>query len=399
MTIPAVHPMMPDSSHDEAAEQDFVVALKAFAARELDPLLGDLVGDIEREFAADPAGDHAAIPAAQATAASRVPLQDLRRRAESSAIYRNWVSVNRAAQELMWQTAGDCVDRQLTTLNAKAAAAPAIGSLDIDPEFVVPRYLAATDTHMMPGSYHATLGADDVRQGAVFDKAASLYSRGRQGGVMNDMRGHTVVAHVFNRFPELAPARILEMGCTVGNSLVAVAKAFPQAEVHGIDVGAGLLRYARARAALLGMPLHFSQQNAERTRFDDDSFGLVFTSAVLHETSARALPRILAECFRVLRPGGVMVHLEVPFRAETADSLSLLKADYETRYNNEPFWLGATRADFVALASGAGFVDAATGYQDAAHGAPSRAQRLEFGGANKGVYRSWYVASARKPLA
>jgi SAM-dependent methyltransferase len=97
------------------------------------------------------------------------------------------------------------------------------------------------------------------------------------------------------------------MGCAIGNSTLEWKRAYPKAEVHGIDVGSGLLRYARARAALLGMPLHFSQQNAERTRFDDDSFDLVFTSAVLHETSARALPRILAECFRVLRPGGVLV--------------------------------------------------------------------------------------------
>jgi len=393
MTSATVHQMMADSTHDEAAEQDFVVALKAFAAREMDPLLGQLVSGIERD------GGERTGAGELESGNARLPLRDLRRRAEASSIYRNWVSVNRTAQELMWQTAGDCVDRQLNALNERAATAPTLGSLETDPSFEVPRYLAATDTHMMPGSYYADFGADDVRQGAVFDKAASLYSRGRQGGVMNDMRGHTVVAHVFNRFPTLAPARILEMGCTVGNSLIAVARAFPEAEVHGIDVGAGLLRYARARAAFIGVPLHFSQQSAERTRFDDNSFDLVFSSAVLHETSARALPRIVAECFRVLRPGGVMVHLEVPFRAETADALALLKADYETRYNNEPFWLGATRADFVALAAQAGFAEAAAGYQDAAHGPPPRDPPLAFGGANKGVYRSWYVASARKPVA
>jgi ubiquinone/menaquinone biosynthesis C-methylase UbiE len=213
---------------------------------------------------------------------------------------------------------------------------------------------------------------------------------------MNDMRGNTVVAHVFSRYPQLQPKRILEMGCTVGNSLVAVQKAFPEAEVHGIDVGAGLLRYAHARAALLGMPLHFSQQSAEETDFADGSFDLIFSSAVLHETSARAVKRIFAECHRLLRPGGVMVHLEVPFRAEHADSFDMLRADYETRYNNEPFWIGAVSADLAALARAAGFQDGAAGYQDAAMGAPRRDQRLEFGGANKGVYRSWYVVSGMK---
>ncbi len=382
MTLSVAHTMMPISDHDETAEQDFVVALKTFTAREMDPLLAKLASRLEGEIVAEPA--------------ARAPLSELRRRATLTALYRNWISVSRSAQELMWQTVGDCVDRQLSELNAKAARAPMLGSVDIDPSFKLPRYLAAADTHMMPGGYHVDLGEGDVRQGAVFDKAASLYSRGRQGGAMNDMRGHTVAAHVCARFPQFRPVRILELGCTVGNSLVAVAQAFPEAEVHGIDVGAGLLRYARARAASLGITLHLSQQSAESTNYPDGAFDFIFSSAMLHETSARALPRILRECHRLLRPNGVMAHLEVPFRQDTADAASLLKADYESRYNNEPFWLGATAIDFQAVARGIGFVDAEAGYQDAAFGPPSRERPLDFGGVNKGVYRSWYVFSARK---
>jgi len=294
----------------------------------------------------------------------------------------------RSAQELMWQAAGKCVDRQQDELNAIAEAAPA---------FIVPRYLAAADTHMMPGSYYYDPAEGGVRQGALFDKAASLYSQGRQGGQSNDMRGLTIVAHVYERFGDLAPDRILEMGCAVGNSLVAVARAFPPAEVHGIDVGASLLRYAHARAAHLGVPLHFRQADAEQTGYPDEHFDLVFSSAVLHETSAKALPRIIDECYRILRPGGVMVHLEVPLRAEDATAFDLVRADFETRYNNEPFWLGAVSADLAGRASRAGFSDVAAGFQDAAMGPPARDVSGGFPTANKGVYRSWYVASARKP--
>ncbi len=385
MAANRVHPIMPTSTHDEVAEQHFVVALKAFITAEMDPALRKVTAEAEREIGAAEGG--------------KASLQQLRARVSARPLYRNWISAMRAAQELMWQAAGDCVDRQLGSLDEIAKAAPAIGSVRTNPEFKVPRYLAATDTHMMPGSYHVDPTPTDVRQGAVFDKAASLYSLGRQGGQMNDMRGNTVIAHVFSRYPQLQPKRILEMGCTVGNSLVAVQKAFPEAEVHGIDVGAGLLRYAHARAALLGVPLHFSQQSAEETDFADNSFDLIFSSAVLHETSARAVKRIFAECHRLLRPGGVMVHLEVPFRAENADAFDLLRADYETRYNNEPFWIGAVSADLAALARAAGFQDAAAGYQDAAMGPPRRDQRLEFGGSNKGVYRSWYIVSGQKVSA
>jgi ubiquinone/menaquinone biosynthesis C-methylase UbiE len=378
--------MMPTSNHDELAEQRFVVALKGYLFAELEPPLQALT----RETAAS----------LEADTGAKATLQDVRRRLAQRPLYQNWVSGMRAAQELMWQAAGDCVDRQESRLEELAAAAPAVGTLRTDPEFKVPRYLAATDTHMMPGSYHTDpTGRSDVRQGAVFDKAASLYSLGRQGGQMNDMRGNTVVAHLFERFPELEPQRILEIGCTVGNSLVAVAKTFPAAEVHGIDVGASLLRYAHARARYLEVPIHFSQQNGEQTDFPEGGFDLVYSSALLHETSAKAIRRIFAECLRVLRPGGVMIHLEVPFRAETATAFDWVRADYESRYNNEPFWMGAVSADLAELAREVGFARTAAGYQDAAFGPAKREPRTGFGGPSKGVYRSWYLVSGQKPGA
>jgi ubiquinone/menaquinone biosynthesis C-methylase UbiE len=385
MPAPRIHPMMAESNHDELAEQQFVVALKTFIATEMDPVLRRITL-AETQALSQPDG-------AQAS------LQQVRRRLERKQPYQNWVSAMRSAQELMWQAAGDCIDRQRASLDELARSAPAVGSVTTDPDFVVPRYLAATDTHMMPGSYHVDPPEGGVRQGAVFDKAASLYSLGRQGGQMNDMRGQTVVAHVFERFPDFTPQRILEMGCTIGNSLVAVAKAWPQAEVHGIDVGASLLRYAHARAARLGVALHFKQASAEDTGYPDSHFDLVFSSAVLHETSAKAVPKIIAECYRLLRPGGVMVHLEVPFRADEADMFALVRSDFETRYNNEPFWMGAVSADLAGMAKRAGFVDVAAGFQDAAFGPPQPGVKGGFPQDNKGGYKSWYVASGRKPLS
>ncbi len=385
MPATRAHSMMPVSNHDELAEQRFVVAFKSYISAQLDPAVRQLAED-----AAQAARDESGEPPS---------LTQLRPQLAKNQLYQNWVSAMRSGQELMWQSAAECVDRQQDELNAIAATAPAIGSLQLDPEFVVPRYLAAADTHMMPGSYYYDPAGGGVRQGALFDKAASLYSLGRQGGQTNDMRGQTVVAHVYERFGDLQPTRILEMGCTVGNSLVAVAGAFPQAEVHGIDVGASLLRYAHARAAHLGAALHFRQADAEQTGYPDEHFDLVFSSAVLHETSAKALPRIMEECYRILRPGGVMAHLEVPLRAEAATPFDLVRADFETRYNNEPFWLGAVSADLAGLATRAGFVDVAAGFQDAAMGPPRRDVRGGFPTANKGVYRSWYLASGRKPQA
>ncbi|WP_457825662.1 methyltransferase domain-containing protein, partial [Staphylococcus aureus] len=74
--------------------------------------------------------------------------------------------------------------------------------------------------------------------------------------------GDTTIAWIKANHPEFAPRRILDMGCAVGHSTLPYCDAWPEAEVHAIDVGAPVLRYAHARAESLGKTVHFSQQNA-----------------------------------------------------------------------------------------------------------------------------------------
>jgi ubiquinone/menaquinone biosynthesis C-methylase UbiE len=377
------HPMMPRSSHDEAARFAYVIGLKSWLMRDIEAPLRKLVDERIAPQLASTGTD--------AAAAYRAVEGSLR----AVGGYRNWQSLAVAAQEQMWRTVGDCVDRQLGELERAARDSQGTGSVRADPALQVPRYLSAVDIHRMPGGYHADRGGEDLRQGAVFDKAASIYHMGRNGGELNDVRGHTVAQHCFDRFPDLRPQRILDLGCTVGHSTVAISSYFPEAEMHGVDVGAALLRYARARAAALGRPIHFSQQNAERTDFADESFDLVVSSAVLHETSYKALPRIMQECRRLLRPGGAVIHLEVPMRFETASTWNRIRGYFEAHYNNEPFWIGAQSVDVRAALEAAGLRDVEVGYQPAARQA-QRGAAPAFTSKAGPVHAFWYMASARK---
>jgi ubiquinone/menaquinone biosynthesis C-methylase UbiE len=110
--------------------------------------------------------------------------------------------------------------------------------------------------------------------------------------------------------PDFAPAEILDLGCGVGHATLAYAAAFPGAVLHGLDCGAAMLRYGHRRAEGLGIPVHFRQGDAEHTPYPDASFDLATSHIVLHETSTRVLPAILKECHRLLRPGGVMLHID-----------------------------------------------------------------------------------------
>lgn len=377
------HPMMPKVSHDEIAEQMFVSDFKTFIGRELEPGQAKLM--------------NAKVIPEMTKAKGKAPANhiEVRGQMEKEIDYQGWATLTRTAQEMMWDSVATCVDRQLDDLVTKSDVKNPKGSLTLDPNFVVPRYIDAFDIHCMPGNYHAVTRPNDVRQGAVFDRAAAIYHMGRNGGFMNDIRGHTIVSHLFERWPDKEPQRILDIGCTVGHSTVAVAEYFPKAEVHAIDVGAGLLRYAWARAEHVGVGIHFSQQNAEQTNFPDNHFDMVVSSAMLHETSHAALPRIMAECLRILKPGGVVIHLEVPGHYSSLDTWGRIRGDFEIFYNNEPFWRGALSTDFKKLVEDAGFKDVRSGYQDATQKAVKGAAPA-YRDKSKGVHQSWFIASGVK---
>ena len=294
----------------------------------------------------------------------------------------------------MWDAIRTSIARQADELNERADIKNPKGSLRVNPDFEPPKYLSASDTHMMPGGYTANLDDGNALQGALMDRGGAVYMLGRAGGLMNDGRGQTAMSHVLERFPDLAPKRILDMGCGVGASTLPAAQCFPDAEVHGIDVGASVLRYAHARAEHLGLGVHFSQQNAEHTDFEDESFDLVYSCAMIHESSNSAVPNITREMYRLLKPGGVAVHLEVPMRYEDLDIWGHLICDYETRYNNEPFWSGAMKADLPGEFKKAGFKNVAGGFQAVVRKAePGKGG---FGEQNLGVFRCWSAASGQK---
>ena len=113
---------------------------------------------------------------------------------------------------------------------------------------------------------------------------------------------------------------------------------------------------------------------------------------MLHETSAKALPNIFRECHRLLRPGGVMAHLEVPVRYKDMDYCDQVMRDWQTYYNDEPFWGQVCSTALASLAKSSGFGDIEEGYQ------PTPATRgLREAGFTTTPHQSggwWYVMSA-----
>jgi len=307
-------------------------------------------------------------PAMEATGPVAERRAALREKLEQHPYYRGWSSMLLASQDLMWRMVGQSVapDSERMRERLKTLGNEAHGSVTVNPDLVGPDYIVRADVHRMPGGYMGVGGDDDMQAGALYDLGGAIYQLGignKAGGLLNDSRGRTLVAHLRTRFPDLAPRCILDMGCGVGHNTVPLAAAFPDARVTGIDVGAPLLRYAHLRAEGLGHAVHFVQDNAEHTKFEDGSFDLVVSQIMLHETSSAAAARIIAESRRLLRPGGVAVHLEVPLRAEEGDDFDQVMWLWEQHYNAEPNISGVMDDDLAGMARTACFSDVMLGYQ------------------------------------
>ena len=379
------HAILPEPKHDELARQQFVRSFKEHLVAHVHP------------------GNRLAYEHRVKPAFVRENGQEPDNRFEIRDVmtldphYRMFSALLRTSQEMMWSASQKPVQRELQALAEKAKSTQvAGGSLRLDPGLEIPRYHRAVDIHCQPGGYHTEVTADDVAPGAVYDRAVFIYAMGQMGPDNADM-GASAVAWIKENHPGFNPARILDMGCAVGHSTVPYAQGWPDAEVHAVDVAAPMLRYAHARAESLGETIHFSQQNAERTDFADASFDLVVSHILLHETSEKAIRRVIAECHRLLRPGGLMVHAETP-PYKNLEAFDAFMLDWDTRNNNEPFWGRSHDIDYVELSGKAGF-DPETVFEVMAPSAYQIAQARRskvFQGGDFGGGGLWFLYGAEK---
>lgn len=352
----------------DQARLDFVEGLKVFVA-------GEAVPALRRAYDAwtsKEGPDEAALRDRKAMAA----------RWEHDPTYQVSRGLQRLSQEAMWRTVIDGLERRGDALDAEMSAAvgpDAVGgTLALDPSLAMPRYYDANEFHLQPGNYHRHRLA-----GPVYEVGVATYTMHRYGKAGDEM-GRALVSVL----PERDYKRILYLGCGPGYKAYPIVDAFPQAEVHGIDLSAPMLRFAHARAGAHGRRMHFHQMNAEQLAFPDGQFDLVFCMLLLHEVPQSAIEAIVAEAHRVLAPGGILANLELP-SYEALDPLSAYLMDWDTLHNGEPFWRNYHELDLAGL------------YQSKGLAAETVEAHSEWGGA-KGNYMgrfAYHVTLGTRPDA
>ena len=336
------HDLAVRATRDELAGQDFTSALRGY-------LLNDMAAGMKSRF--------------EGVIAPRLPAPLTDGRAVHKAMkpdtyFRFYSALRIGAQEMVWASVGDAVTRDAGRLAERTRALSADrtraqGTLTLDPTLPVPRNVAGIDVHHMPGSYAREAHDGDVAAGAVYENGLGVFSFGLMGNNLDDI-GSSIALWLTLKHPGFAPRDILDLGCSVGHQTLPWARAYRQATVTGIDVAAPCLRYAHGRAQAQAVTAHFRQADATALPYPDASFNLVFSSMFLHELPLKDIAKVFAEAKRVLRPGGMLLHYELPPNNALSpyDGFYL---DWDCWYNNEPYYKAYRDEDPATLCASAGF--------------------------------------------
>lgn len=337
------HAVLPQATHDERARFDAIAHFGRFLAGSVVPAVQTAY---ERRASVAYRRQHGHEPADRAEASEAL---------SADPSYQAWSALRRGLMENRQLAGRLVVLRQAETLAARARELNADQpTLKLDPSFTPPRYLSEVDIHCMPGGYITERMADDISGPANLDVGlfGTVFA---SMGPYNDGAGRGLIEWLEENHPTFRPRRIIDLGCGLGHTTVPLARAFPDSEIIAIDAAAPMLRYGHARARSLGVGnIRFMQADAAQVPLEAGIADFVFTSMMLHETSRSALPRILRECARLLRPGGLTLHIEQPpYRGRPPFEQAM--RDWDGRFNNEPFWSGLHETDLRRELAAGGF--------------------------------------------
>ena len=138
---------------------------------------------------------------------------------------------------------------------------------------------------------------------------------------------------------------VLDVGCGQGRSLLELAKRFGPEKIIAVDADAPSIEIAKKTTQACAVPVEWHCAKASALPVADASVDLVFCHQTLHHVIEQ--DAMLAECFRVLKPGGTFLVAESTKAYIHSWIIRLLF--------RHPMHVQRTAEEYVAMAKAAGF--------------------------------------------
>ncbi|WP_301100471.1 class I SAM-dependent methyltransferase [Propionivibrio sp.] len=139
--------------------------------------------------------------------------------------------------------------------------------------------------------------------------------------------------------------RVLDVGCGFGHSFAQLAKRFSPDTIIGLDADPGLIERAGAAATECSSAVRLHSANASCMELPDAEFDLVFCHQTFHHIIEQ--DAAMAEFFRILKPGGILLFAESTRRYIHSLPIRLLF--------RHPMEVQKTAEEYLAIIRSAGF--------------------------------------------
>lgn len=158
--------------------------------------------------------------------------------------------------------------------------------------------MSPTQNHRPAFDSHAADYEDQCLQGlALSGEPKEFFARGRVA----------FLHEWWEREARPAPRRIIDYGCGLGDGAAILSKAFPEAQVLGLDPSARCIE--RARQSHESERVAFSTLD-EIGSTEADPADLVHLNGVTHHVAPGDRPQLFSALSRVVAPGGVLALFE-----------------------------------------------------------------------------------------
>ncbi len=187
--------------------------------------------------------------------------------------------------------------------------------------------------------------------------AHAVHSRvwGKQANVQGDAQLRSSYHDLLQAQILPTPQRILDLGCSVGMSTLALSEVYPSAQITGLDLSPYFLAIAHHKLHKSLPDVNWVHAAAESTGLPDASFDLISIFLVCHELPQTATKAILQEAKRLLRPHGHLALMDMNPQSEIYAQmppyiLTLLKS-------TEPYLDQYFSLDLKQAIAAAGFIN------------------------------------------